>query len=63
MKGCIAKRYGDLIHEIWRGTAKTIAPLKLRVINFFYYFANTILNINNFNFLCTVDNWKVCTTF
>ncbi|CAI6345795.1 unnamed protein product [Macrosiphum euphorbiae] len=30
MKGCIAKRYGDLIHEIWRGTAKTIAPLKLR---------------------------------
>lgn len=31
MKGCIAKRYGDLIHEIWRGTAKTIAPLKLRV--------------------------------
>lgn len=35
MKGCIAKRYGDLIHEIWRGTAKTIAPLKLRV-NYLY---------------------------
>ncbi|CAH0394748.1 unnamed protein product [Bemisia tabaci] len=30
MKGHIAKRYGDLIHEIWSGTAKTIAPLKLR---------------------------------
>lgn len=43
MKGCIAKRYGDLIHEIWRGTAKTIAPLKLRVNYFCYYFAITIL--------------------
>ncbi|KAJ4445302.1 hypothetical protein ANN_07107 [Periplaneta americana] len=31
MKGHIAKRYGDLIHDIWSGTAKTIAPLKLRV--------------------------------
>ncbi|XP_046979817.1 ubiquitin carboxyl-terminal hydrolase 32 [Schistocerca americana] len=30
MKGHIAKRYGDLIHDIWSGTAKTIAPLKLR---------------------------------
>jgi len=43
MKGCIAKRYGDLIHEIWRGTAKTIAPLKLRVnyyINILQIFTN-----------------------
>jgi len=31
MKGHIAKRYGDLIQDIWSGTAKTIAPLKLRV--------------------------------
>lgn len=31
MKGHIAKRYGDLIYEIWSGTAKTIAPLKLRL--------------------------------
>ncbi|XP_046386606.1 ubiquitin carboxyl-terminal hydrolase 32 isoform X1 [Ischnura elegans] len=30
MKGHIAKRYGDLIRDIWSGTAKTIAPLKLR---------------------------------
>lgn len=45
MKGCIAKRYGDLIHEIWRGTAKTIAPLKLRVNYLSYYSANTILMI------------------
>lgn len=30
MKGHIAKRYGDLIQDIWSGTAKTIAPLKLR---------------------------------
>jgi ubiquitin carboxyl-terminal hydrolase 6/32 len=31
MKGHIAKRYGDLITDIWSGTAKTIAPFKLRV--------------------------------
>ncbi|XP_046684242.1 ubiquitin carboxyl-terminal hydrolase 32 isoform X2 [Homalodisca vitripennis] len=30
MKGHIAKRYGDLIHEIWSGSSKTVAPLKLR---------------------------------
>lgn len=43
MKGCIAKRYGDLIHEIWRGTAKTIAPLKLRVKILFTYNITIIL--------------------
>ena len=32
MKGHIAKRYGDLITDIWSGTVKTIAPFKLRVI-------------------------------
>lgn len=31
MKGHIAKRYGDLIQELWSGTVKSIAPLKLRV--------------------------------
>ena len=31
MKGHIAKRYGDLIEELWSGQAKSIAPLKLRV--------------------------------
>ncbi|XP_023239784.1 ubiquitin carboxyl-terminal hydrolase 32-like isoform X2 [Centruroides sculpturatus] len=30
MKGHIAKRYGDLVHDLWSGTSKTIAPLKLR---------------------------------
>lgn len=30
MKGHIAKRYGDLIRDIWSGTCKTVAPLKLR---------------------------------
>jgi len=32
MKGNIAKKYGELIHDMWSGTAKTIPPLKLRVI-------------------------------
>ena len=36
MKGHIAKRYGDLIQEIWSGSAKTIAPLKLRVSSLLY---------------------------
>ncbi|CAB3376870.1 Hypothetical predicted protein [Cloeon dipterum] len=31
MKGNIAKKYGELIRELWSGTAKTIPPLKLRM--------------------------------
>ena len=31
MKGHIAKRYGELIKDLWAGNAKSIAPLKLRV--------------------------------
>ncbi|XP_022103734.1 ubiquitin carboxyl-terminal hydrolase 32-like isoform X2 [Acanthaster planci] len=30
MKGHVAKRYGDLIRELWAGNAKSVAPLKLR---------------------------------
>ncbi|XP_071094049.1 ubiquitin carboxyl-terminal hydrolase 32-like isoform X1 [Haliotis cracherodii] len=30
MKGHIAQRYGDLVKELWSGTTRTIAPLKLR---------------------------------
>lgn len=31
MKGHIAKRYGDLVQDLWSGTSRTIAPLKLRL--------------------------------
>lgn len=31
MKGHIAKRYGDLVQDLWSGTSRTVAPLKLRV--------------------------------
>ena len=31
MKGHIAKRYGELIKDLWAGNAKSVAPLKLRV--------------------------------
>ncbi len=31
MKGHVAQRYGDLVKDLWAGTAKSIAPLKLRV--------------------------------
>ncbi|XP_066519840.1 ubiquitin carboxyl-terminal hydrolase 32 isoform X1 [Hoplias malabaricus] len=30
MRGHMAKCYGDLVQELWSGTQKTIAPLKLR---------------------------------
>jgi ubiquitin carboxyl-terminal hydrolase 6/32 len=31
MKGNIAKDYGDLVRDIWKGKSRTIAPLRLRV--------------------------------
>lgn len=31
MRGHMAKCYGDLVQELWSGTQKNIAPLKLRV--------------------------------
>lgn len=33
MKGNIAKDYGDLIRDIWKGKSRTIAPLRLRVFS------------------------------
>ncbi|XP_071945533.1 ubiquitin carboxyl-terminal hydrolase 32-like isoform X2 [Antedon mediterranea] len=30
MKGHIARRYGELVNDLWAGNAKSIAPLKLR---------------------------------
>ena len=30
LQGHIAKRFGDLVRDIWSGDAKTIAPIKLR---------------------------------
>ena len=31
MKGHIAQRYGELLKDMWSGSAKTAAPIKLRV--------------------------------
>lgn len=31
MRGHMAKCYGDLVMELWSGTQKNVAPLKLRV--------------------------------
>lgn len=31
MRGHMAKCYGDLVMELWSGTQKSVAPLKLRV--------------------------------
>ena len=33
MKGILAKRYGDLILDLWSGFYRSIAPVKLRVRN------------------------------
>lgn len=41
MKGHIAQRYGELVKDLWSGTAKSIAPLKLRV-NSHLIFSNFI---------------------
>ena len=30
-RGNIAQRYGELVKDLWSGTARSIAPLKLRV--------------------------------
>ena len=30
MKGHIAKRYGDLVRDMWSGKTRTIAPIKFR---------------------------------
>ena len=35
MKGHIAQRYGELVKDMWSGSTKTTAPLKLRVSNQF----------------------------
>lgn len=34
MRGHMAKCYGDLVMELWSGTQKNVAPLKLRVGSF-----------------------------
>ena len=34
MRGHMAKCYGDLVMELWSGTQKNLAPLKLRVRSF-----------------------------
>jgi len=31
MKGLLAKRYGDLVTDLWNGIYRSIAPVKLRV--------------------------------
>ena len=62
MKGHIAQRYGDLVKDLWSGTAKSIAPLKLRVSqhyasNILCWLVNPHCNIlNNFK---TKQNKKI----
>ena len=31
MRGHMAREYGNLLHQIWGGEARSVAPLKLRV--------------------------------
>lgn len=47
MKGHIAQRYGDLIKDIWSGTARSIAPLKLRVTysHFLKFWTQALSNV------------------
>ena len=31
MGGVMAKRYGELVHDLWNGSSKSVTPLKFRV--------------------------------
>ena len=42
MKGHMARQYGALVHEIWDGDAKTVAPIKLRVRLVFVHFLSLL---------------------
>ena len=41
LKGVLAKRYGELVHDLWNGGYRSIAPVKLRVCLFFLHMINS----------------------
>lgn len=55
MRGHMAKCYGDLVMELWSGTQKNVAPLKLRVRSFI-----TVLHMKCFRHLCVFTCLGVC---
>lgn len=68
MRGHMAKCYGDLVQELWSGTQKNVAPLKLRVGTFvpshlweilLTYFQSTHTKVSVI--FHVVDDSKVCT--
>ena len=74
MKGHIARRYGDLAQDLWSGSSRSLAPLKLRVsgslgknsciTNFYFVICCGPKNDNKskFNFFSlVVDNREICT--
>lgn len=71
MRGHMAKCYGDLVQELWSGTQKNVAPLKLRVgfeiLSYLWNYEHQTQMLT-LKFLChflknifVVDNSKVCT--
>lgn len=37
-KGSLALEYGEIIEELWSGKKRNIAPIKLRVRKYFFYY-------------------------
>lgn len=66
MKGHIARRYGDLVEDLWSGSSRSLAPLKLRVSAQLQAVATkrgiilSVMLMDSFCFNVTVDNWPVC---
>ena len=58
MKGNIAKDYGELVRDIWKGRSRTIAPLRLRVNSISYYCGINITYLTSL--FVAVDHWKIC---
>ena len=55
MKGHIAQRYGELVKDLWSGSSKTIAPLKLRVNNLFLSVCQSLLAVKRKKMLSLAD--------
>lgn len=59
MRGHMAKCYGDLVQELWSGTQKNIAPLKLRV----GFLDSVIYHCLRNSFYWDISYWIYCHIF
>ena len=61
MGGVMAKRYGELVDDLWTGNAKSITPLKFRVSDFINRITMVQLScVMNRDFPHTVHSESLC---